>query len=390
MTTVWWIRRDLRLHDNQALTTAVKSSGSVQPLFILDPALLDSDFVGEKRLAFLFESLRTLRGDLEALGANLLVRRGSPLEVLTQLREEIEYDRIVAERDHTPYAQARDRRVGSSLPLQRVGSTAIRLPGTVRKADDNPYVIYSPFRDRWLEQAALTQGQLLPVPERVQGTESVPGDPIPDQPAYKLADHFPIGEEVARNRLQDFTIPEGPIADYDEQRDQLAMDGTSRLSPYLRFGIISPREALVAAQEAQERQRSSGAREGSRTWIEELIWRDFYIHILNFYPRARSGSFREKYKNLPWRNDKAEFNAWQRGETGYPVVDAGMRQLKTIGWMHNRARMIVASFLVKDLLIDWRWGERHFMQHLLDGDPAANNGGWQWTAGTGTDAAPYF
>ena len=390
MTAVWWIRRDLRLHDNQALTTALRNSDSVQPLFILDPALLGSDYVGEKRLAFLFASLRSLRGDLEALGGNLLVRRGDPLEVLTVLRQELEYERIVAERDHTPYAQARDRRVGASLPLQRVGSTAIRQPGTVRKADDDPYVVYSPFRDRWLEGSAISAGQLLPAPPRIQKAEGLTGDSIPEQPQYELAEHFPIGEEAARTRLLEFTKPEGSIADYDNRRDQLAAGGTSRLSPYLRFGLISPREAYVAAGEAQERQKSVRDRQGTRTWIEELIWRDFYIHILNFFPRARSESFREKYKDLPWRNEEAEFEAWQRGETGYPVVDAGMRQLKSIGWMHNRARMIAASFLVKDLLIDWRWGERYFMQHLLDGDPASNNGGWQWAAGTGTDAAPYF
>jgi deoxyribodipyrimidine photo-lyase len=173
-------------------------------------------------------------------------------------------------------------------------------------------------------------------------------------------------------------VAEG-LADYAGARDRMDLDGTSRLSPYLRFGMLSAREAVAAAREA-----------GATTWLDELIWREFYAQVLYHHPRARRESFREKYRDLAWSNDKEAFEAWQRGRTGYPIVDAGMRQLEALGWMHNRARMIVASFLTKDLLIDWRWGECHFMQQLVDGDPAANNGNWQWVAGTGTDAAPYF
>jgi deoxyribodipyrimidine photo-lyase len=180
------------------------------------------------------------------------------------------------------------------------------------------------------------------------------------------------------------------ITTYGALRNRMDLDGTSQLSPYMRFGLLSPRQAAVAAIAARAAAHDDTARAGATTWLNELIWREFYIHILYHFPHVAETSFRPTLRDIPWRNDPDEFEAWCAGQTGYPVVDAAMRQLRTSGWMPNRARMIVASFLVKDLLIDWRWGERWFMQHLVDGDPAANNGGWQWTAGTGTDAAPYF
>jgi deoxyribodipyrimidine photo-lyase len=202
---------------------------------------------------------------------------------------------------------------------------------------------------------------------------------------------FPPGEVEARRRLEAFVAgDDAPIYRYAEGRNRLDRDGTSRLSPYLRFGMLSARQAVVGALAAAGAAPGAGARQGAETWLNELVWREFFIHILYHFPRVRASSFRPEYDRIAWENDEAAFAAWCQGRTGYPVVDAAMRQLVQTGWMHNRARMIVASFLVKDLLVDWRWGERFFMQHLVDGDPAANNGGWQWTAGTGTDAAPYF
>ena len=202
---------------------------------------------------------------------------------------------------------------------------------------------------------------------------------------------FPAGEAEAQRRLQAFAAGDGAaIAGYRDGRNRPDLEGTSRLSPYLRFGMLSARQAVVAAQAARRAALTSDARSGSETWLTELIWREFYVSILYHFPHVRSGSFQRQYDRIAWDNDPAAFAAWCEGRTGVPIVDAAMRQLVTTGWMHNRCRMIVASFLVKDLLIDWRWGERFFMRHLVDGDPAANNGGWQWTAGTGTDAAPYF
>jgi deoxyribodipyrimidine photo-lyase len=191
--------------------------------------------------------------------------------------------------------------------------------------------------------------------------------------------------------LQAFTGGEQPpIFDYADQRNRMDLQGTSQLSPYLKFGMLSPRQAIIAAGSAIQDAPDAESRKGAETWLNELIWREFYISILYHFPFVLKSSFRESLRDIHWNNDRADFNAWCQGRTGYPIVDAAMRQLSQTGWMHNRARMIVASFLVKDLLIDWRWGEGWFMQHLVDGDPAANNGGWQWTAGTGTDAAPYF
>jgi deoxyribodipyrimidine photo-lyase len=390
MTVVWWLRRDLRLHDNEALSTALEAGEPVIPLFILDPNLLSSQYVGDKRLAFLFANLRQLAEDLNSRGAQLIVRQGQPVEVMKKLRDQIGFNRIIAERDHSPYAQSRDREVGAVFPLQRVGSSAILPPGAVRKADGDPYVVYTPFHNRWLDQKLPSQVDLLPAPDRIPSPSGLTSESIPVSPAYQLEEHFPIGEAAARNRLAEYCAEQGNIGSYTQLRDRMAADGTSRLSPYLRFGLLSPREVFIAAQENLDRSEQKQRRQSTRQWISELIWRDFYIHILNFFPYARQQSFRQKYRDLAWPNEETQFDAWCRGQTGYPIVDAAMHQLLAIGWMHNRARMIVASFLVKDLLIDWRWGERFFMQHLIDGDPASNNGGWQWSAGTGTDAAPYF
>ncbi|MCX7707703.1 MAG: FAD-binding domain-containing protein, partial [Anaerolineae bacterium] len=229
-------------------------------------------------------------------------------------------------------------------------------------------------------------------PERLpavpEGLESLA---IPDDPALPSSVPFPPSEAEALRRLNRFAgSPSAPIARYAEDRNRMDLDGTSQLSPYLRFGMVSATRAAVAALHAMEKAPDPNARKGAEAWLNELIWREFYMAILYHYPFVLEQAFQEQLRNIPWRNNEAEFEAWREGRTGYPVVDAAMRQLVTTGWMHNRARMIVASFLVKDLLVDWRWGERFFMQHLVDGDPAANNGGWQWTAGVGTDAAPYF
>jgi deoxyribodipyrimidine photo-lyase len=218
--------------------------------------------------------------------------------------------------------------------------------------------------------------------------------PIPPGASLPGFASFPAGEREAQARLQRFTYGAGSAAaeqgifQYSAERNRLDLEGTSQISPYLRFGMLSARQAAVSALRAIQAAEDASARKGAETWLNELIWREFYLHILYHFPRVRKENFR--LQGIHWENNPHQFEQWCSGRTGYPVVDAAMRQLVSVGWMHNRARMIVASFLTKDLLIDWRWGERFFMQHLIDGDPAANNGGWQWTAGTGTDAAPYF
>jgi deoxyribodipyrimidine photo-lyase len=280
--------------------------------------------------------------------------------------------------------------VAARLPLHLVGSSILRPPGTVLKRDGQPYTVFTPFSKKWKEFAPPSASGLHPVPLAIP-SPAVSSLPIPAEPALPSGVPFPASETEALNRLSAFTKGrDAPVYRYADNRDRLDLDATSRLSPYLRFGLLSARQAVVAAYRALAAAPGEDAAKGAQSWLNELIWREFYLSILYHFPHVLERSFRPNLQNIPWENDEASFAAWCAGRTGYPVVDAAMRQLVETGWMHNRARMIVASFLVKDLLIDWRWGERQFMQHLVDGDPAANNGGWQWTAGTGTDAAPYF
>ncbi|MCB8917073.1 MAG: deoxyribodipyrimidine photo-lyase [Ardenticatenaceae bacterium] len=387
-TAIWWIRRDLRLADNVALSTALAQAKQVLPVWIFDPVLLASPYVGEKRLAFLLAGLRTLDQALQARGSRLIVRRGHPPAVLAQLLAETGAGVIIAEEDYSPYARRRDQAVAQALPLRLVNGMAIQPPGRVLKADGSPYTVFTPFSKAWHALPRPRAADLVPTPTHIPTPAGeLASELIPTTPQQAAAVPFMAGEAEAQRRLRYFI--DQHIAAYAANRDQMDIDGTSRLSPYLRFGMISPRQAAVAAYGAMTTTIPE-ARAGAASWLNELIWRDFYIHILAHFPAVRRGSFREKYDAIPWRNDETQFAAWCSGQTGYPVVDAAMRQLAATGWMHNRARMIVASFLTKDLLIDWRWGERWFMRHLVDGDPASNNGGWQWSAGTGTDAAPYF
>lgn len=390
---IWWIRRDLRLADNQALHAALAHASQVIPLFILDPNLLASPYNGAKRLAFLLESLRCLAAELQSRGSRLLVRVGPPQEQLAAVLAESGASAIFTEEDFSPYARRRDTAIARSLPLSRVGGLSVHPPTAVRKADGAPYTVFTPFSKAWKNLPLPRANTLLPAPSQISTPANLAGEPIPPEPTLPATVPFPPGEAEAQRRLRlfvDRSTASAKIETYADQRNRLDLTGTSQLSPYLRFGMLSARQAAAAAVEAMDQASTAAARQSAETWLNELIWREFYMAILHYFPRVRRASFRPEFDHIPWRNDPQAFAAWTEGRTGYPVVDAAMRQLAESGWMHNRARMIVASFLVKDLLIDWRWGERWFMQHLVDGDPAANNGGWQWTAGVGTDAAPYF
>jgi deoxyribodipyrimidine photo-lyase len=390
-TAIWWVRRDLRLGDNQALDVALARADRVLPVFVLDPVLLASDTIGEKRLAFLFEGLRRLDADLRARGSRLIVRRGDPVETLEELTVENGAKAIFAEADYSPYAKRRDERVAERFPLHLVESLVVHPPETVMKGDGTPYTVFTPFSRTWKSLPPPRRDDLLPAPAHIPTPEDTDSDTIPTAPALPEGVPFEPGEAAAQARLNDFARGlNPPITRYHQARDRVDLAATSGLSPYLRFGMISAQEVVVTAYEAIETASSEEAQQGAEKWLDEVIWREFFIHILYHFPHVLAASFRTVYDDIQWDNDDVAFQAWCEGRTGYPVVDAGMRQLAETGWMHNRARMIAASFLVKDLLIDWRWGELWFMRHLVDGDPAANNGGWQWTAGTGTDAAVYF
>lgn len=391
---LWWVRRDLRLADNPALRAALRGGAAVQPVFVLDPALMGAP--AARRQAFLLAGLRLLDADLRRRGSRLLVRSGPPEQALAQLAAECGAQAVFAGEDYSPYARRRDERVRRALltvgaRAEWVLETTVHHPGAVRKPDGQPYTVFTPFSKAWKALPAPAGAPWQP-PQAFPALPEWPSDPLPEpqdssdvQAALRM---FPPGEIEAGRRLAAFV--DGPLADYAERRNQLDLDGTSMLSPYLRFGMLPVRQAAAAAVQAAQNAPDSAARRGCEVWLNELIWREFYIAILYHFPYVLRAAFNPALRAVRWRSAPDDLAAWQEGRTGYPVVDACMRQMNQTGWMHNRGRMIVASFLCKDLLINWQEGERYFMRQLVDGDPAANNGGWQWTAGTGTDAAPYF
>ena len=386
---IWWIRRDLRLADNPALTAALAMADQVIPLFILDPHLAQAPTTGAKRLAFLLDGLRSLDADLARRGSRLIFRQGDPQTVLADLVAAAGAGAVVAQADVSPYARRRDAAVAAHLPLQLTPGVTVFPSDVVTKADGSPYTVFTPFSRAW--KALPPNLTPLPAPGRIPTPVDLASDRIPASPALPPDVPFEASEAEAQRRLRAFADGlQAPIRRYHELRDRPDLDGTSQLSPYLRFGLISPRQAAAAAYAILDGATDAAGRRGAEVWLNELIWREFNASILYHFPGVLRAAFRPELRSIPWDNNPELFAAWCEGRTGYPIVDAAMRQLVQTSWMHNRARMIVASFLVKDLLIDWRWGERFFMQHLVDGDPASNNGGWQWTAGVGTDAAPYF
>jgi len=389
MTSIWWIRRDLRLTDNAALHAALEAD-SIIPVFILDPAF---DSASTRRREFLYEGLHALDKDLRERNSYLVIRKGKPLEALRQILQETSATQIFAEEDFTPYARKRDADIEHHLPLNLIHGQTVHHPNSALKADGKSYTVYTPYSKVWKTKLPA-KIDLYSAPKKINTPSGVKSEPLP---RYKISPLFVAGEKEALVRLEEFSFKR--IYSYGEDRNRMDLDGTSSLSPYLRFGMLGLRQAVSAVQQATPalapgasvvEARGEASKKNAEIWLNELIWREFYIQILYHFPYVSKTSFNSSLANIPWRNDESEFKAWKEGRTGVPIVDAAMQQLKEIGWMHNRARMIVASYLVKDLLIDWRWGEAWFMENLLDGDPAANNGGWQWTAGTGTDAAPYF
>lgn len=394
---IWWVRRDLRLNDNVALYNALRRSETVFPVFILDDVLLKSERLNGPRTAWLFDGLRGLDADLRAHGGRLILRIGNPAEILASLAAECGVSGVCFNRDYSPYAVKRDKQVieqlrARGLQVESYADLLIHEPDEVLSASGKAYEVYTPFRRTWNGLAKPPIYRITPqdlarlrLPSELEALPSL-AIPIGDQPAPQ-----PIGvagEAEAARRLDLFLRER--IFVYDTQRDFLGVDGTSVLSPYLRFGMISARTCFHAAQEAMLAAPDDESRKGVERWIGELVWRELNYQIMARFPHIIRRNFRPAFDAIVWADSPHLLEAWRTANTGYPVIDAAMRQMFQTGWMHNRARMLVASFLCKDLLIDWREGERIFMQRLLDGDAANNVGGWQWTAGTGTDAAPYF
>jgi deoxyribodipyrimidine photo-lyase len=395
---IHWFRRDLRLQDNTALQAALDSGQPVVPLFVFDPAILKSPRHSVPRLAFMLRALDSLDQTLRGYGAHLLIRHGHPVAVIRDVAAQTGADALYFNRDYTPYARLRDRQVSAEagIPGHAYDDAAILPPQAVLKDNDEPYTVYSPYLRKW--KTIHKQAETGFRPGRFHNLNGIEGQAVPGLRDLGFEATFAVpqaDEHTAAKRLGDFL--RGPVYGYSESRNRLAADPfnidappTSCLSPYLRLGMLSPRAAYWAAREAYDVAPGSAERKSVETWVQELAWRDFYMQIMYHFPYVDGASFRPEYDSLEWHNDVGLLQAWKDGMTGYPVVDAAMRQLRAVGWMPNRARMIVASFLTKDLLVDWREGEQHFMQWLIDGDPASNNGGWQWSAGTGTDAQPYF
>lgn len=391
MKSCHWFRSDLRLDDNTALRAAARDAEKLHLVFVLDETLLASDRQGGPRRAFLQESLTALSELAREQDQVLHVEAGDPAEVLPRLCREHDLDRVTWNRDYSPFAKARDERV--RLALEDQGTEVKTFKDRVVFESDEiltqegkPYSVYTPYRRSWekrLEEELESDPARveLPPPVDAEGADGISIEGAEAPPAGLPA----AGPEAARRLLDEFF--DERAASYDEARNDVAADASSKLSAHLRFGALSPRTCVRRALEALE---EGGRTDGFKTWLHQIVWRDFYHAVLDVNPHVIRSSYRPEYDALDWENDEELFDAWCQGRTGYPLVDAGMRQLNETGFMHNRTRMVVASFLTKDLLIDWRWGEKYFMQKLIDGDPANNNGGWQWAASTGTDAQPYF
>ncbi|NQY55166.1 MAG: deoxyribodipyrimidine photo-lyase [Ilumatobacteraceae bacterium] len=381
-TAIMWFRRDLRLADHPALCAAAAEHDVIVPVFVVDPAFARA---GAPRRAFLHDCLTSLDTAIGAQGGRLVIRHGDPVEMVPQLANEVDATAVYVTRDYGPYGRRRDGAVGTALAaheraLRGVGSPYAVMPGGVRKDDGTPYAVFTPFSKRW---RAHGWDAPLDVPSDVRwGTAQ--SDALADRPDPGC-DLPSAGEDSAHDRWATF-LGDG-LDRYADDRDTPSVTGTSQLSPALRWGTIHPRQLLADLD-------ASGAGSKAHTvFSSELAWRDFYADVLFEQPHTAWQNLNASMDAMVVDRDadaRRRFERWATGTTGFGIVDAGMRQLAATGWMHNRVRMIVASFLVKDLHLPWQWGAAHFMAHLVDGDLASNNHGWQWAAGTGTDAAPYF
>lgn len=375
MIAIFWFRRDLRLHDNAGLYHALKSGLKVLPIFIFDKNILDKlEDKDDARITFIHEQLQHINEELQAVKSSLLVKYGTPLEIWKEIINEYDVKEVYTNHDYEPYAKERDAKLlqffeSKDIAFKTFKDQCILEKGEVLKDDGKPYVVFTPYKRRWLDR--LT-------PEDYQAFETGKYfNNFLEQEEKTIISLTEMGFIKSRLTFPDQTYQD-VLKNYGIDRDFPAKEATSRISVHLRFGTISIRELFRNALGKSE------------VWLSELIWRDFYFSILAHFPHSAQNSFRPEYDLIKWRNNEDEFTAWCEGKTGYPIVDAGMRQLNATGFMHNRIRMVVASFLTKHLLIDWRWGERYFARKLLDFELSSNVGGWQWAAGSGVDAAPYF
>ena len=390
---IFWFRRDLRLNDNAGLYHALKSDKPVLPIFIFDTNILEKlEERDDARVTFIHDTIAELKADLEKLGSSLAVFYGKPHDIWKDLVEKYTLDTVFTNRDYESYALTRDTELKAffktqNIDFQRFKDHVIFENNEVTKDDGLPYTVFTPYSKKWKmkldSKTDVYNGKNISFYLKPYPTENYFSNFI-KKPEIQHPLSIPSLESMNFERsvisIPSKTVARSVIKTYDTTRNYPALpNSTSKLGIHFRFGTISIREKALAAQSLNE------------TYLNELIWRDFYSMILQHFPHIGAGkAFRPDYDRIEWRNNETEFDAWCEGKTGYPIVDAGMRELNATGYMHNRVRMIVSSFLTKHLLIDWRWGEAYFAKKLLDFDLASNNGGWQWAAGSGTDAAPYF
>lgn len=376
--SIFWFRRDLRLKDNIGFSEALKGEHPVLPLFIFDKKILDKLPKNDARLSFIFETLQKMRSQLVASHASSIAFfYGNPNNVFSDLISKYDIQSVYTNRDYEPYAISRDLKIQQILESNNISFSTFKdqvvfEKNEIVKGDGKPYVVYTPFKNKWKETFNgdhLKASETKPYFNNLISETGLPNLTLND-----------MGFEKSDIKVPDYKATPSIINNYEATRNFPAKEnGTTRLGPHLRFGTVSVREMMKKAI----------AEENEIFW-SELIWREFFMQILWHFPHTVNQSFRPKYDRIEWRNNEVEFDKWKNGLTGYPLVDAGMRELNTTGYMHNRVRMLVASFLCKHLLIDWRWGETYFAEKLLDYDLSANVGNWQWGAGSGVDAAPYF
>jgi deoxyribodipyrimidine photo-lyase len=372
---IFWFRRDLRIADNAALYYALKADKAVLPVFIFDKNILDKlNEENDARVTFIHQEVEKLKTEFVNNQSDLCVEYGQPLPIWQQLIQKYHITAVYTNHDYEPYAQHRDEELlklfaQNNIAFNTFKNQVVFEKNEVTKDDGKPYVVFTPYKRKWLEKLNAYYLKPYPSEKLLNNLYKAPTYPMLTlQTMGFVKSTLPFPDKVFANILKN----------YANDRNFPAKDATSHISLHLRFGTLSIRQLVNAAKEVSE------------VWLSELIWRDFYFAILWHFPHSATQSFRPEYDNIKWRNNPQEFAAWCAGKTGYPMVDAGMRELNQTGFMHNRVRMVVASFLTKHLLIDWRWGERYFAQKLLDFELASNVGGWQWAAGSGVDAAPYF